>query len=66
MPTGSLQMQWCLTCHREPERFLRPRSQIFNMQYRFPYNQLALGKQLAKRYHILPPELMESCSLCHR
>jgi hypothetical protein len=29
----SLQMEWCLACHREPERFIRPREQVFNMAW---------------------------------
>jgi hypothetical protein len=32
----SLQMEWCLDCHRAPEKHLRPREQVFNMQYRLP------------------------------
>ena len=31
---NSLQMEWCLNCHRAPEKFLRPRDQVFNMNYR--------------------------------
>ena len=32
----SLQMEWCLNCHRAPEKFLRPRDQVFNMKYEQP------------------------------
>src|ERR1700740_571399 len=32
----SLQMEWCLNCHRAPEKYLRPRDQVFNMRYRPP------------------------------
>src|SRR6267143_1242181 len=28
-----LTMQWCLSCHRAPEKFVRPRNQVFNMAY---------------------------------
>ena len=31
-----LQMEWCLNCHRAPEKFLRPRDQVFNMRYQQP------------------------------
>ena len=31
---NSLQMEWCLDCHRAPEQFVRPRSEIFTMGYR--------------------------------
>ena len=32
----SLQMEWCLSCHRAPEQNLRPRDQVFNMRYQQP------------------------------
>ena len=32
----SLQMEWCLECHREPEKYLRPRDKVFDMQYQPP------------------------------
>src|SRR6266487_3584481 len=33
---NSLQMEWCLDCHRSPDKFLRPRDQVFNMTYEKP------------------------------
>src|SRR5467141_605365 len=33
---ASLQMEWCLDCHRAPEKYLRPRDQVFNMRYEEP------------------------------
>ena len=30
---ASLQMEWCLACHRQPERYLRPRDKITDMAY---------------------------------
>ena len=43
---ASLQMEWCLDCHREPEKNLRPRDQVFNMRYEPPDDQLDLGRRL--------------------
>jgi hypothetical protein len=31
--TASLQMEWCLECHRSPEKVLRPQSEITNMEW---------------------------------
>jgi Cytochrome c7 and related cytochrome c len=59
----SLQMEWCLDCHRHPERFVRPREQVFNMEYQPPSDQIALGTQLVKEYKI---QSLTSCSTCHR
>jgi hypothetical protein len=62
----SLQMEWCLACHREPEKYLRPRSEVFNMAYEAPANQLEIGLALKKEYKVAGPEHLTSCSVCHR
>jgi cytochrome c3-like protein len=56
-----LSMEWCLECHREPERFLRPREKVFDMAWQAE-NQLATGRQLVKDYHV---ESKTYCSACH-
>jgi hypothetical protein len=58
-----LHMGWCLECHREPERFVRPRDQVFNMEWRPPKDQLALGQRLVKEYKI---QKHTDCVTCHR
>ncbi len=63
---SSLQMEWCLACHRQPEQFLRPRDQVFNMDWQAPANQLELGKKLARDYKIRGVVELTSCSTCHR
>lgn len=64
----SLLMEWCLECHRAPEKFIRPRSEVFNMNYKVPAGttQLAEGLRLKKEYNIPGTEHMTSCSVCHR
>ena len=61
-----LTMQWCLDCHRNPEQNLRPRDQIFNMDWKAPKNQEEVGKQLAAEYKIRSTNELTSCSTCHR
>lgn len=63
---SSLQMEWCLTCHRNPERFVRPKDQVFNMQWEPPADQIAGGRRLVREYHIQGPNVLTSCSTCHR
>ncbi len=63
---ASLQMEWCLDCHRHPERALRPREQVFNMQWQPPADQLEEGRRLAREYKIRSVEELTSCSTCHR
>ncbi len=62
---SSLQMRWCLECHREPEKYIRPRDQVFNMNYITPPNQMVLGKSLVEKYHV-KKEQLTNCSVCHR
>ena len=62
----SLLMEWCLECHRAPERFVRPRGQVFAMDYRPPADQLAQGLKLVKEYKIADSQKLTSCSTCHR
>jgi hypothetical protein len=59
----TLSMSWCLTCHREPERHLRPVSEVTNMAWQPPEEQLAFGRRLAQENNIAPPL---DCSTCHR
>jgi hypothetical protein len=59
-----LTMQWCLACHRAPERNLRPRSAVFDLHWKAK-DPLALGTQLVQDYHIDKRRLTE-CSVCHR
>ncbi len=59
----SLQMEWCIDCHRNPEQYVRPRSAIFSVDYVAPSNQLELGRRLVAQYNI---QKLTSCSTCHR
>jgi hypothetical protein len=62
---ASLQMEWCLDCHRHPERYLRPRDQIFNADWQPPGgDQLALGRKLVEEYDVA--KKLDDCSICHR
>jgi hypothetical protein len=66
---NSLQMEWCLECHRAPENYVRPKEKIFDMEWR-PRNitkgEIAEGLELKKKYHIQEPNVLTSCSTCHR
>ena len=62
---SSLQMEWCLSCHRHPEQYLRPREQVFNMSWQPPVDQETLGQGLVQSYNIRK-ELLTNCSTCHR
>jgi len=59
----SLQMEWCLDCHRSPEKYVRPKSEVFNVAWEAPKNQLEEGRKLVQEYKI---HTRTSCSTCHR
>src|SRR5437870_8331843 len=63
MQEQSLQMEWCLDCHRNPERYVRPRDAVFRVDYEPPPDQIALGTRLVAQYQI---QKLTSCSTCHR
>jgi hypothetical protein len=60
---NTLYMNWCVNCHREPEKYVRPREQVFNMAYEPPSNQLELGRKLVADYKI---QKLTDCYTCHR
>jgi hypothetical protein len=59
----SLQMEWCLDCHRHPERHVRPREEVYNIAYEPPADHVERGRELVKQYDI---HTRTSCSTCHR
>ncbi len=58
-------MGWCLECHRNPASRVRPREEVFNMEYQHPENQAELGALLVQEYNINTAKLPQ-CSTCHR
>ncbi len=63
---ASLQMSWCLDCHRQPEKYVRPREHIYTMGYEPPGGQLETGRRLVAEYGIRDANILTSCSTCHR
>jgi hypothetical protein len=62
----SLDMQWCLDCHRAPEKYLRPREHVFDMDWPAPTNQLEAGRMLKTANRIRSAVELTDCSICHR
>ncbi len=60
---NTLNMEWCLDCHRAPEAHLRPREEVFNLDYKPPPNQEELAAELIAQYTI---QKLDNCSVCHR
>lgn len=66
MRAGSpLNMAWCIDCHRDPAKNIRPKDQVFTMGYRPVESQATLGPKLVKEYGVNVKQLT-NCSICHR
>jgi hypothetical protein len=62
---ATLNMEWCLDCHRQPQRYVRPRDQVFSVDWKPPPDQLEVGAELVQRYGIKVSQLT-NCTVCHR
>jgi Cytochrome c7 and related cytochrome c len=66
MQENTLQMEWCLNCHRHPEQYVRPKESITQMGYVPAGDQEEIGRRLVQEYHIQDARQLTSCSTCHR
>jgi hypothetical protein len=64
----TLYMKWCLECHRNPQKYIRPRDKIYDMTW-----QPSLGEErhveavkLVPQYHIDTSGRLINCGTCHR
>jgi hypothetical protein len=62
---NTLYMRWCINCHKHPERYVRPRAQVFDAVYTPPpmAEQIQMGRKLVKEYKI---QSLTTCETCHR
>jgi hypothetical protein len=60
---ASLDMAWCLDCHRDPAANVRPRDRIFDVDWDPDSLTSAERSALAAEYHL---ESAMNCSDCHR
>lgn len=58
----TLHMKWCLDCHRNPEKYVRPRDAVFEMDWK-PPKETPSGVDLVKAHSI---NSKTNCSVCHR
>jgi len=60
-----LSMSFCLDCHRDPARRLRPLDKVTDLAWKAssPDEQLAMGAQYMRDWHV---QSLENCSTCHR
>lgn len=64
---NTLAMDWCIECHRHPEKHIRPREKVYEMGYKPEGgSQMEVGKRLKDEYHVLNEFQLTNCSICHR
>jgi hypothetical protein len=61
--TSSLYMAWCLNCHRDPAKYIRPRDQVFTMGYVAGKDPGTAPAALMKQYKV---QKLQDCYTCHR
>jgi hypothetical protein len=77
MQSKTLLMEWCLDCHRYPEKHLRPVEEVTNMRFtaagytdpetgKTYTGQLELGRDLKQKHLVREAQVLTNCSICHR
>ena len=77
MKTKDLTMAWCVDCHRNPAKALRPREKVFDLAWtpgdtsrheegQHAESQEEIGRRLVVENHIMTPFQLTNCSTCHR
>ena len=65
---NTLHMAWCLQCHRAPEKFIRPKDKVFDVEWMPAADKserLDAGRKLVEEYNV-NVEQLTNCSICHR
>src|SRR6266481_1391058 len=60
---NTLYMEWCLDCHRNPAKNIRPKDQVLTMGYKYPPNQAEFGAKLMAEYKV---QSLTDCWTCHQ
>jgi hypothetical protein len=63
MQVATLQMSFCLDCHRNPAPNIRPKDEVTNLHWVAEGDPAELGRKLMQEYDV---HTRTSCSTCHR
>lgn len=59
-----LSMGFCLECHRNPEKYVRPPDEVFNLDWKAdPATQKQIGEKFVHDWNV---NSSQNCSACHR
>jgi formate-dependent nitrite reductase cytochrome c552 subunit len=59
----SLGMPFCLECHRNPEKRIRPLDKVYDLDWQRPEGFDKTGEKFVHDWNVLPGD---SCNICHR
>jgi hypothetical protein len=63
----SLNMAFCIDCHKDPKPNLRPREHVTDLAWKpKPEDAEKMGSELFEKYHVLGRTQLTNCSTCHR
>ncbi|MFV0387354.1 MAG: cytochrome c3 family protein [Pyrinomonadaceae bacterium] len=63
----SLQMEWCISCHKNPAPNIRPKAEIFNTSWKPSEITAEQQNEVNDKIKTLRSrQLLTSCSTCHR
>ena len=65
---NTLYMDWCVNCHRDPAKFIRPVEKVTDMAYTTTaVEQAKIGPELIQKYNVNTNDFhMLDCYNCHR
>jgi hypothetical protein len=63
---STLYMKWCIDCHRDPQKFVRPQGRIYDMAWQPSHHSQSESSKLVAQYHIDRTGRLTDCSTCHR
>lgn len=62
---ATLFMSWCLDCHRDPWPHVRPRDELFSMEWQ-PLEDDLVQRDARSAQHDIRTQALADCSICHR
>lgn len=63
---NTLHMEWCLSCHREPEKFIGPQEAVFDPAWKMPKTATEEKHGFMMKDGEFNTSQMTNCTVCHR
>lgn len=60
---NTLRMEWCLSCHKAPEKRIGPKDRVFDVHWKRPADFEEKNKDVIAQAHL---GKVTNCTICHR